>query len=177
MLQALAIAEAAADLSLAVVDLRMPGMDGLAGLRHLRQRRPELKIAIMSGDASVETARSAMEAGANGFIPKTMTGEAIFHALRLVLAGERYIPAAFAEMDRPAGDNAAGTVALTPQERGVMHELATGKSNKEIARTLGVEVSTVTFHLTNLYHKLGVAGRMQAVRRAFELGLLDERRG
>lgn len=175
VLQALSLAQAAGDLNLALLDLRMPDMDGIAGLRSLRRDRPDLPIAIMSGDATLETVQQAMDAGANGFIPKTIGGAAILHALRLILAGERYFPTDLRATEpavAPTGINedSARTV-LSPRERDVLAQLMEGRPNKEIARELGIEVVTVTLHLSHIYRKLGVSSRTQALRRALDLGL------
>lgn len=92
VLQALAMARSEADLSLVLLDLHMPDMDGFAGLRHLRQAHPDLPVVIISGDVSPATVDLATSCGARGFIPKTIGGPATLHALRLVLSGERYFP-------------------------------------------------------------------------------------
>jgi two-component system, NarL family, nitrate/nitrite response regulator NarL len=170
MPQALALARAAGGLDLAVLDLHMPDMDGLAGLRHLRAEYPDLPIAIMSGDATAEAASNAMAAGANGFIPKTIGGPAILRALRQILAGERYTLTEQNTAPRPSAD-ATADLGLSPRERDVLAQLTEGLPNKEIARRLGIEVVTVALHLTHIYRKLGVNGRTQAVRRALELHL------
>ncbi len=171
--QALAQAAAADDLSLALLDLHMPDMDGLAGLRLLRQERPDLPVVIMSGDATLEAAHQAMDAGASGFIPKTSGGQAILHALRLVLAGERYLPPDLQDggSASSSGQDSKPGVALSPREREVLFQLTAGRSNKEIARALDIEVVTVTLHLSRIYRKFGVATRTQAVRRAIDLRL------
>ena len=171
MLQALAMVRATDRLDLALLDLRMPDMDGLAGLRHLHAEYPDLPIAIMSGDASAETVRDALANGANGFIPKTMGGPAILEALRLILAGERYIPTELPATLRPDDASLKPDHRLSRREREVLAHLVDGRSNKEIARELGIEVVTVTLHLSHIYRKLKVNGRTQAVRRALELRL------
>lgn len=171
MLQALAMVRTTDRLDLALLDLRMPDMDGLAGLRHLRTEYPDLPVAIMSGDASAETVGEALAAGASGFIPKTIGGPAILEALRLVLAGERYVPADLPAASPPDEASLKRDHGLSRREREVLAHLVDGRSNKEIARELGIEVVTVTLHLSHIYRKLKVNGRTQAVRRALELRL------
>jgi two-component system, NarL family, nitrate/nitrite response regulator NarL len=172
MPQALAMASAADDLNLALLDLNMPGMDGIAGLRHLRQHKPDLPIAILTGQGTPDALREAMALGASGFIAKTMGGPAILEAIRRILAGERYLPDSLGPGESERGDEKASPgPALSPREREVLSVLIEGCSNKEIARQLGIEVVTVTLHLGNIYRKLRVTGRTQAVRRALDLRL------
>jgi len=90
--QALALARSAGDLSLVLLDLHIPDMDGLAGLRHLKREHPDLPVVILSGDTSPGTVDLVMSCGASGFIPKTIGGSGILQALQQILAGERYIP-------------------------------------------------------------------------------------
>ena len=168
--QALAIAEATEDLDIVLLDLDLPGMDGLTGLPALRERRPDLPIAILSGDLSAATVHAAFKAGAHGFVTKTMSGDEVIAAIRLMLSGERYVPAAL------AGEMAKEAPGLTPREYEVLAGLVHGRSNKEIARVLGVSGATVALHLTNIYRKLDVTSRSQAIRRAFETGLHQDRR-
>lgn len=170
--QALALVEAAEDISLALLDLHMPDMDGVMGFRCLRDRRPDLPVAILSGDASAEIARRVLDAGANGFILKSMGGPAILAAIRLILAGERYVPANLLQAEKAR----AAAPAFTQREHEVLGGLVDGRSNKEIASTMQISAATVALHLTNVYRKLNVASRGQAVRRAFELGLRTDRR-
>lgn len=173
MAQALAIAEVAEDLDLALVDLHMPEMDGMTGLRHLRERRPDLPVAILSGDPSPGVARAALQAGANGFIPKTLGGSAVLAAMRLMLTGAHYLPA---EIARQAAHDEVAAIGLSGREREVLDALVHGRSNKEIATIMRVTAATVALHLTNIYRKLSVTSRGQAVRRALELGLHPDRR-
>lgn len=172
MPQALALVRAENDLTLVLLDIRMPDMDGLAGLRHLREQRPALPVAILSGETAPHLVRAAQQSGAVGFIRKSMSAAAVLHVLRLILAGERYFPPDV-EPRRENGPTVAPDEAetLSPREREVLGELAAGKSNKEIARALGIELVTVSMHLTNVYRKLKVSSRTQAVRQAVALGL------
>ena len=90
--EALAVASAASDLGLVLLDLMMPGMDGLKGLEALRAKCPAVPVVIVSGFSSRDHVVSAVQAGAAGFIPKTVSGTAMVNALRLVLSGEKYLP-------------------------------------------------------------------------------------
>jgi len=169
MLQALSLREKSGPIHLALLDLHMPDMDGLAGMRRLRETDPDLPVVIMSGDDSPETVHAVLEAGARGFIPKTLRGPAFQDAIRRVLAGERYVPDHI-EL-HPSAPQVEARLHLTAREHDVLMKLVDGQSNKEIARAIDVEPSTVALHLTNLYRKLQVTSRAQAIRRAFDLGL------
>jgi DNA-binding NarL/FixJ family response regulator len=164
--QALDVLRKTDDLDLILLDLRMPGMNGLAGLKAVQAESGAAPIVILSGETDPDTVRSALQAGAAGFVPKTMRGTAMLNALRLVLAGERYVPA---RVDSDAGGD-EGLALLTRRERDVMRLLVQGLSNKEIGGSLKIEVVTVALHLRSIYRKLGVASRTQAVRMALEQG-------
>jgi DNA-binding NarL/FixJ family response regulator len=172
--QALDVVRRTSDLDLILLDLRMPGMNGLAGLKAVQAESGSVPIVILSGETDPETIRNALQAGAAGFVPKTMRGTTMLNALRLVLAGERYVPDALlaapaADADAAAGGD-HGLGALTRREREVMRLLVEGLPNKEIGRRLKIEVVTVALHLRSIYRKLGVASRTQAVRMALEQG-------
>jgi DNA-binding NarL/FixJ family response regulator len=172
--EAVAVAKKVKDLDAVLLDLRMPGMNGLAGLSAIRHECPDVPVVILSGDEHPDTVRASLQAGAAGFIPKTMHGAAMLNALRLVLSGARYIPdLTLSFSDAQEGDQASPpgqTVGLTRREREILRHLTTGLQNKEIARQLGIESVTVSLHLRSIYKKLNVSNRTQAVRLAMELG-------
>lgn len=165
--EALRKAAAEPTLSLAILDLKMPGMSGMAGLLAMRQRFPELPVVILSGSVGRAEVMAAMKAGAAAFIPKTTGGPAILNALRLVLCGEKYFPPEMISMGAMAaqpGDavGASGPFAgLGDRERDVVRLLLEGKPNKEIARDLGVEEITIKKRLTRIYRQLGVENKVQ----------------
>lgn len=171
--QALAVIEAPRPVDLVLFDLHLPEANGLSGFRSLRERCPHLPMAILSGDPSARTVHAVRKAGARGFLSKRLLGPAFVTALRLLLAGEHYFPAALlqesAKAPRRTGEGIAD--ALTPRELETLEHLSKGRSNKEIAKAMDIEIVTVTLHLTNIYRKLGVSGRLQAVRRAAEVGI------
>lgn len=173
--QALELARTTESLDLVLLDLRMPGMNGLAGLQSMRQQRPGVPVVILSGEINPAVIRDALQAGAAGFLPKTMRGTAMVNALRLVLSGERYVPdTALPTPGAPppatADPGGEGLAALTAREREVLALLVEGQSNKTIAGNLGIEVVTVALHLRSIYRKLGVDSRTQAVRHALQSG-------
>ena len=158
-----------------LLDLRMPGMNGLAGFRAMQKELPNTPIVIFSGDTNPDLIKASLQAGASGFIPKTMRAPAMINALRLVLSGERYVPdlAMLTGDGKPGGanlDTGGAFSQLTPREREVLGLLVKGNSNKQIARQLKIEEITVALHLRSIYRKLNVASRTQAVRLALQLG-------
>jgi two-component system, NarL family, nitrate/nitrite response regulator NarL len=170
-------ASRAASLDLILLDLRMPGMNGLAGLEVMRQRYPAVPVVVMSGEVSRDIVFSALGAGAAGFIPKVMGGKAMLNALQLILSGERYVPDLVLSSGQPWDDDGAGRSGsdnplskLSRRERDVMALLTKGHSNKEIAKALQIEAVTVALHLSSIYRKLAVANRTQAVKVAMQHG-------
>ncbi|MGE5514348.1 MAG: LuxR C-terminal-related transcriptional regulator [Bacteroidota bacterium] len=170
------------DLGLAILDLYMPGMNGLSGLTALRQEFPALPIVILSGSTKPEDALQAIENGACGFVPKTMRGETILGVLRLVLSGEKYIPPFLFDYRESPGHTAgqsqgtAGAAApplaqLTPRERDILEMIVDGAPNKVIARELNLQEVTVKAHLRNMFRKLSVANRTEAARIALMAGM------
>ena len=173
---ALEQASRAASLDLILLDLRMPGMNGLAGLEVLRKRHPTVPVVVMSGEVSRDVVFNALGAGAAGFIPKVMGGKAMLNALQLILAGERYVPDLVLTSGQSWEAEGAGPGTGSPlgklsrRERDVMSLLTKGHSNKEIAKELQIEAVTVALHLSSIYRKLGVTNRTQAVRLAMQHG-------
>jgi DNA-binding NarL/FixJ family response regulator len=169
--QALEVARSIERLSLILLDLRMPGMNGLTGLRIMQEARSDIPVVVMSGDADTETVRLALQGGAAGFIPKTMRAAALVNALRLVLSGGRYVPEQMIqETDKSQRGQVAVFNVLTPRELDVMRQLVKGMSNKEIGRELGLSEVTVGLRLRPIYRKLGVKSRAQAIRLALRQG-------
>lgn len=173
--EALERAAQADKLDLILLDVRMPGMNGLAGLESMQRRYPAVPVVVMSGDVSRELVFDALGAGAAGFIPKAMGGKAMLNALQLVLSGQRYVPDIVLSSDRPwleathgSSDSPLGR--LSRRERDVMLLLTKGCSNKEIAKELRIEAVTVALHLSSIYRKLGVSNRTQAVKLAMQHG-------
>jgi DNA-binding NarL/FixJ family response regulator len=164
-------AHTAADLAL--VDLNMPGMDGLHGLRRLRERFGTLPVVVASGQDDVQTIRGALASGAVGFIPKSERTEVLVHALQLVRAGGIYVPPG------GLGDGSVYAVPASPQERSgltqrqldVLRALSRGLPNKLIGRELGLTEGTVKLHIAAILRTLQVRNRTEAVVRARSLGI------
>jgi DNA-binding NarL/FixJ family response regulator len=168
----LAVEEGAALADLALLDLNMPGMNGIAGLRRLRELVPTLPVVVASGQDDAATIRAVLGEGAAGFIPKSERPEVLLGALRLVLAGGVYVPAR--SLDAPAAgamSPAAAIALLTPRQREVLRALSRGQPNKLIARELGLTEGTVKIHIAAILRTLQARNRTEAVVRARELGL------
>jgi DNA-binding NarL/FixJ family response regulator len=164
-----------ADIELALLDLRLPGVSGFEALAELQRRHPALPIVVMSGEDDPALMREALGLGALGYIPKSSPGEVILNALRLVLSGATYVPsqimgAAAAGPAAPAG-RASGPAGLTPRQADVLALLVAGKSNKAICRELDLAEGTVKSHIAAIFKALNVTTRVQAVIAAAKLGV------
>jgi DNA-binding NarL/FixJ family response regulator len=155
---------------LVLLDLRMPGMDGLTCIRLLRERVPSVKIAVLSGLDSDEMAAEALRAGASAFISKRIDPEQLPDALVAAFEETADAPIGRMEPDRMSAVRDAG---LTERELEVLLALGQGHSNREIAKLIWLAEQTVKFHLTNIYRKLNVSSRTEAVHWAYSNGLLD----
>jgi len=153
---------------LVLLDLRMPGMDGLTCIKLIRERFPDVRTAVLSGVDNDETIEAALRAGANAFISKSVDPAALADALRR--AAQEPVSHAIGRAERGI-DSLIETTGLTEREIAVLQALTRGQSNKEIARSLWLAEQTVKFHLTNIYRKLDVRGRTEAVHWAYHHGL------
>jgi DNA-binding NarL/FixJ family response regulator len=158
---------------LVLLDLRMPGMDGLTCIGLLRERMPSVKIAVLSGVDSDEMATEALRLGASAFISKRIDPEELPGALAAAHAETVREPIGRVEQGPMRAVREAG---LTARELEILRALSEGHSNKEIAKLLWLAEQTVKFHLTNVYRKLEVASRTEAVHWAYRHGLLGTSR-
>lgn len=147
---------------LILMDLNMPGLSGMSAFERLRTLQPDSRIAIVSGQTRLVDMRAALKAGAVGFLPKTINSQVFLSALRLMLAGGRYIPDALLENETEAADEESDS--LTPRERDVFEALMGGRSNTEIAAVLQLSESTVKMHMQHIFQKLGARNRGDAIR-------------
>lgn len=146
---------------LVLLDLKMPGMAGLASLREALALRGGQRVALMSGQATREVAEQALEMGAAGFVPKTLAAKSLVSAIRFMAMGEQYAPIDFLTAEPEVRDHPLAEK-LTQRELQVLEGLTRGKSNKEIARDLGLTEPTIKLHMKTLYRKLEVGNRTQA---------------
>ena len=151
-----------------LMDLRMPGMEGVEAIERIRAIDPRARVIVLTTyDADEDIAR-ALGAGAKAYVLKDIGADALIACIRDVLAGKTYLaPSAAAKLAERVTQ-----VQLTPRELGVLRLLADGNSNKEIAADLGISERTVKTHLSHLFAKLGVASRTEAVRVAARRGLV-----
>ena len=161
---------AAVEPDLLLVDLNMPGMDGLDGLRRLRAKFPTLVMVVASAQDDAPTIRAALAAGVNGFIPKVDSAALLLQALRLVRAGGIYIPPSTL-VDPRHPSTVSNGLDLTARQLDVLRLLSKGEPNKVIARQLGLTEGTVKIHIAGILRGLQVRNRTEAVVRARELGL------
>lgn len=178
--------------NLVVLDLRMPGMDGLNGFKVMKDRFPDIPVALMSGLAEPKDVDEALRIGAVGYFPKTMSGKALLSAIKKVVSGEVYIPEGKNgerfmpsyhcdnvstsnvstsnvnnDKDLPSIEN----LQLTPREREVLSFLVEGASNKDIARSLRLQVVTVKLHVRGICRKMDAKNRTQAALLGKEIGV------
>jgi DNA-binding NarL/FixJ family response regulator len=175
-----AVAAAEPDLDLVLLDLNIPGLAGIPGLKAWRRRCPDVPVVVLSSADDRTTVLAAIAAGAAGFIPKSSPNEVLLGALRLVLAGGKYLPPEVlapaagpgAKTARSAGTtHSLETLGLTDRQAQVLKLLAAGKSNKLICRELDLAERTVKAHISAVFRALGVTTRTQAALAAARLGL------
>ena len=153
-----------------LLDVRMPGMDGLTVLEQLQARYPSIAVVMLSGIEDPALVRAALERGAAAFVLKGIDPRDLAGAVRQVMRGT-----IFRALDRPGVGalSALEEAGLSPRELSILEALESGGSNREIAERLFVAEQTVKFHLTNIYRKLGVSSRTEAVHYAYANGLVE----
>jgi DNA-binding NarL/FixJ family response regulator len=152
----------------AILDLRMPGLGGLATIRAIRKEFGSARIVVFSNYARGEEVFQALKAGAAGFVVKSMNLSQLVDAIRRVHAGERYLPP---ELAMRMAERTFSP--LSERETEVLTLIAKGQSNKEIATTLGVTEGTVKLHVTSILSKLEVNARTEALVVAVQRGITD----
>jgi DNA-binding NarL/FixJ family response regulator len=158
---------------LVLLDLNLPGAQGLSCLEALKRLTPDTPIVVVSAVDDPKIMQDVIMGGANAFVPKSASGQVLINALRVILAGGTYMPAgvlaalrlnesaaASGSGNGPGGG--AGRDELTLRQRRVLELLATGLSNKHIARALEISEITVKAHVSAIFRKLGVTNRVQA---------------
>ncbi len=171
--------------TLALIDLGMPGAHGVGHVAEVHQRWPDLKIMVLSGAQDEAVVRAAMDAGASGFIPKALSPDDMLTAVQAVLSGGIYLPpsmgvslsAEFSTRETldPYAVSLAPSAAqlrskLTDRQLDVLEQLSEGQPNKAIARSLGISEGTVKIHLAAIFRVLRARNRTEAVIAARALG-------
>lgn len=154
-----------------LLDLSMPELDGFETLRLVRNADPDAVVMVLTSSEAAADADRALAAGACGFVTKNVEHDAILEAIRRIRGGARGVRcgvAASAATPQPSGQR--GT--LSPRELEVLHLLRDGLTTDDIAAALGITHRTVKFHVAAILEKLGAADRMNAIVKAFDLGLL-----
>ncbi|SJN57391.1 response regulator transcription factor [Vibrio ruber] len=148
---------------LVLLDLKMPGSNGISGLIHLKNTYPDLPIVVVSASEEPSVVAQVKKHGAFGFIPKSSDMRTLVDALNKVLNGDPYFPEDLVMTNQPGSDLAEKIAALTPQQYKVLGMLSDGLLNKQIAYELNVSEATIKAHMTAIFRKLGVKNRTQAV--------------
>lgn len=183
--EAWATAAATPDLALCVVDLHMPGAGPVEGITGLKTRAPGARILVVTGSELDEDLLASLDLGVDGFLPKTAESGVIDAALKLVLAGGRYLPPRVAALvtgrpqpvpaeapAEPRGPIETTYGRLGARQRDILGQMADGRSNKEIARTLGLSPATVKTHVAQVIAVLGATNRTEAAAKARAQGLI-----
>ena len=152
-----------------LLDLRMPGMDGLRCLELLHERHPSVKSIVVSGNDDPAAVEASLARGAIAFIHKTIDPGDLAAVIRQAIAGNVF----FAVSNQPPVEAKRSDLDLTARETEILHKLVDGQSNKQIAGQLWLSEQTIKYHLTNIYRKLQVSSRTEAVRQAYEYGLIE----
>ncbi|HSJ56011.1 MAG TPA: response regulator transcription factor [Anaerolineae bacterium] len=154
-----------------LLDLEMPGMDGVAVLRHLPGVAPDARAVVLTAYDTDERIVSAVQAGARGYLLKGAPREEIFRAIRIVHGGASLLqPIVASKLLRQVSE---GIEPLTPRELEVLALLARGATNREIATDLVITERTAKFHVSSILGKLGADNRTEAVALAAQRGLID----
>ncbi|KPA91796.1 response regulator [Pseudomonas sp. RHF3.3-3] len=164
---------------IAILDIRMPVLNGLGAARILQQKMPALKVVIFTMDDSPDHLEAAMQAGAVGYLLKDARRDEVIDALQRVARGEEALNNAVSarllrRMTERHGQGAAASENLTARERQVLGLVAGGLSNREIGERLGITTGTAKAHVERVIGKLGAADRTQAAVRGIALGLVAQ---
>ncbi len=175
--EGLALVDDHADLDAILLDLAMPGMDGLRAISEFGRKRPELPVIILSSSEDPRDARKAFALGAVGYVPKSASPHVLLLAIRTVLNGDLYVPpVVLGELPggakRQAGRAEQGAVRLTARQIEILAMLSMGQPNKTIAAALGISEKTVKAHITAIFRALNVVNRTQAAAVGREAGLI-----
>jgi DNA-binding NarL/FixJ family response regulator len=165
------------EFDLALLDLSMPGLSGIALIKRLKVERPKLRILVLSMHGEAQYAARALKAGASGYLTKDSAAPQLLGAIRKIAAGGVQISETAAAQligASPAGD-APLHEALSDREYEVLRQIVAGRTVTDIAEALSVSVKTISTHKARILQKLNLAGTADLVRYAIEHGLTDER--
>ena len=152
-----------------LLDLRMPGMDGIETLKRLLAKWPNARVVMLTTSDLEDEINRAIECGASGYLLKKITRDELIDAVRLVHSGEACIPQAVAKQLATSRHNPR----LSEREREVLAMLPRGLTNPDISTALGISLSTTKTHLRTIFYKLDVADRSEAVTVAMQRGIIQ----
>jgi NarL family two-component system response regulator LiaR len=156
-----------------LMDLSMPGMDGISATREIRQKYPQVKVIALTSFSEQNMVQGALQAGAIGYLQKNVTAKELGLAIRSAFAGKMTLsPEATQVLAQSVAQPQIHGEQLTDRERDVLKCMVEGLNNNEIAERLVVSLGTVKFHISNIFHKLGVDSRVEAVKQAIEQKLV-----
>ena len=165
------------DADVALLDVRMPDMDGLQLARAIKERHLPVRVVMLSAYDNQRFVAEAVRAGADGYVLKSGRVEHLIDAIRAVASGKMVIDPelmkAFAEDVAIRTDPERSAERISPREREVLQVLTGGRTNREIAEMLSISPETVKAHLDHVYEKLGTSDRTSAVAEAYRRGLID----
>lgn len=156
----------------AVIDIRMPGLTGIELTRRIKERRPEVRVLILSAYDDEPYIMALVRAGADGYILKTAQGDDLVRAVKRVFANKGAFDPDIAAKAVASLTHAGPVEALSERELDVLRRVAKGRTNREVARDLGISDRTVQGHLANMFGKLNVASRTEMVTLALQRGLV-----
>ncbi len=170
---------AAAQPDVILLDLHMPGINGMEAIPVLKEAAPGARIVMLTVSEDAEDLMACLRAGASGYLLKNIDGDFLVDSIRRAARGESTMSAQMtSKLVRElhavtqAGNGASRKAPLSPREQEILKLVATGSSNKEVARALGVAESTVKIHVQHILRKLGLSSRVQAAVYAAENGLV-----
>lgn len=156
-----------------LMDLMMPGMDGISATREIHQKYPKVHVIALTSFAEQNMVQGALQAGAIGYLQKNITANELGNAIRSAYAGKMTLSSEAAQvLAQSVAQPQIHGEQLTERERDVLHYMADGFNNNEIAEKLVISLGTVKFHISNIFHKLGVDSRVEAVKLAIEQKLV-----
>ena len=176
--RALALVAEHSDLDVVILDLALPGLNGMSAIAEFGRVRPELPVIVLSASEDARQAREALAQGALGYVPKSASRQTLVSAIGLVLNGEIYVPPLILGETAAAKPTAQGAAAsptrplLTDRQTDVLRRLSAGQSNKTIARDLDLSEKTVKAHVTAIFRALNVINRTQAAAAGRGAGLI-----
>lgn len=166
---ALAFLGADNTVDLILLDVHLPDSEAIDGLVRLKRFDPSNAVALISGDTDHDLIRAALEAGADGFIPKSADPQVLIHAVSLILEGEIFLPRSYlqggmmAEVPAPLDTSERPEQSLTARQRDVFELMCKGLANKEIARLLDLSESTIKSHVSAIFKQIGTTSRSKTI--------------